>query len=103
MRRLPRGFFPERLPEPGELVRVRLRHWLVEEVAPPLAPEQSARVKLACADDDAQGRTTEVFWTARSTAASGSARAGPTSPLAASMRRDGSRRPSCPLWGPHDE
>ena len=55
-------FLPERLPEPGELVRVRSRHWLVEEVAPPPAPEQSARVRLACADDDAQGRTVEVFW-----------------------------------------
>ena len=55
-------FLPERLPEPGELVRVRSRHWLVEEVAPAPAPEQSARVRLACADDDAQGRTIEVFW-----------------------------------------
>ena len=53
---------PERLPEPGELVRVRSRHWLVEEVAPPPAPDHSARVRLACADDDAQGRTIEVFW-----------------------------------------
>ena len=55
-------FLPERLPEPGELVRVRSRHWLVEEVVPPPAPEQSARVRLGCAGDDAQGRTIEVFW-----------------------------------------
>ena len=53
---------PERLPEPGELVQVRSRHWLVEEVSLPPVPGQSARVRLACADDDAQGRTIEVFW-----------------------------------------
>lgn len=56
-------FLPERLPQPGEAARVRSGHWrLVEEVAPPPVPEQSARVKLACADDDAHGRTIEVLW-----------------------------------------
>ena len=51
---------PERPPKPGELVLVRSRRWLVEEVvangaAPPL-------VRLACADDDAQGQELEVYW-----------------------------------------
>ena len=53
---------PERLPAIGELVQVRSRRWLVEEVVPPPEPGHSARVRLACADDDAQGTTLDVFW-----------------------------------------
>jgi hypothetical protein len=53
---------PERLPEPGELVQVRSRRWLVEEVVAPSVPGHSAIVKLACADDDAQGQALDVFW-----------------------------------------
>ena len=53
---------PERPPRVGELVRVRSRRWLVEEVVDPAAPGESPRVRLACADDDAQGQTLEVFW-----------------------------------------
>ena len=52
---------PERPPRVGELVEVRSRRWLVEGVedaAPPISP----RVSLACADDDAQGQTLEVYW-----------------------------------------
>ena len=52
---------PERPPRVGELVEVRSRRWLVEAVdagAPPASP----RVDLACADDDAQGQTLEVYW-----------------------------------------
>ena len=48
---------PERLPDVGELVEVRSRRWLVEAVEP-----ESGRVSLACADDDAQGQTLEVYW-----------------------------------------
>ncbi len=48
---------PERLPEVGDLVEVRSRRWLAEAVEP-----ESGRVSLACADDDAQGRTLEVYW-----------------------------------------
>jgi hypothetical protein len=29
---------PERLPQPGELVQVRSRHWLVEEIMAPSEP-----------------------------------------------------------------
>ena len=52
---------PERAPEVGELVRVRSRQWLVEEVVRP-AGGGSPRVALACADDDAQGQSLTVFW-----------------------------------------
>jgi hypothetical protein len=53
---------PERAPEPGELVQLRSRRWLVEEVIDAPAPGQSPRVRLACADDDAQGQSLEVYW-----------------------------------------
>lgn len=49
-------------PALGDLVQVRSRRWLVEEVIPQEAPGQSAIVRLACADDDAQGQALEVFW-----------------------------------------
>jgi superfamily II DNA or RNA helicase len=53
---------PERPPAPGELVQIRSRRWLVEEVVAPATPGQSCLVRLACADDDAQGQSLEVFW-----------------------------------------
>jgi hypothetical protein len=53
---------PERLPRIGELVLVRSRRWLVEEVLAAPEPCQSAVVRLACADDDAQGQALDVFW-----------------------------------------
>ena len=43
------------------MVRVRTRRWLVEDVTE-AANGGSPRVRLACADDDAQGREIEVFW-----------------------------------------
>jgi superfamily II DNA or RNA helicase len=52
----------KRLPEVGELVHVRSRQWLVEEVIQSTKPGQSCLVGLACADDDAQGQSLEVFW-----------------------------------------
>ena len=52
---------PERPPRVGELVEVRSRRWLVEAVED-IAPPASPRVGLACADDDAQGQTLEVYW-----------------------------------------
>jgi superfamily II DNA or RNA helicase len=58
----PLGALPERAPEEGELVQVRSRRWLVEEVIPSTTPGQSPVVRLACADDDAQGQTLEAFW-----------------------------------------
>ena len=40
---------------------MRSRRWLVE-VVEDVAPPASPRVSLACADDDAQGQTLEVYW-----------------------------------------
>jgi hypothetical protein len=51
----------ERLPEVGELVQVRSRRWLVEDVIAPSSGGSSV-VRLACADDDAQGQALDVFW-----------------------------------------
>ena len=56
----PAGLLPERLPEPGELVQVRSRRWLVEDVAS--ADDAPTVVRLACAEDDAQGEQIEVLW-----------------------------------------
>jgi superfamily II DNA or RNA helicase len=52
---------PERPPRIGELVQVRSRRWLVEEVVVPDSG-QSPLIRLACADDDAQGQSLDVFW-----------------------------------------
>jgi superfamily II DNA or RNA helicase len=53
---------PERAPVPGELVQVRARRWLVEEVIEPTTPGQTSLIRLACADDDAQGETIDILW-----------------------------------------
>ncbi len=53
---------PEHDPEVGQLVHVRSRRWLVEEVQPGGKPGESSIVRLACAEDDAQGDEIEVFW-----------------------------------------
>lgn len=67
------------LPEPGQIVRVRSRQYLVEEVsagapavpaapatatapAHPAAPKLDSRVRMSCLDDDAQGEELEVLW-----------------------------------------
>jgi hypothetical protein len=49
-------------PQVGELVQVRSRRWLVEEVLRPSKENETPIVRLACADDDAQGQMLEVFW-----------------------------------------
>jgi len=46
----------------GELVQVRSRRWIVEEVSRTDDPEESPRVRMACVDDDNQGQSLEVFW-----------------------------------------
>ena len=53
---------PIDVPDAGALVRMRSRRWLVEEVVPAREPGQSPLVRLACADDDAQGQILEVYW-----------------------------------------
>lgn len=50
------------LPEPGDIVQVRHRQYLVEEVdARPMLGE-ATRVGLVCLDDDNQGRRLDVLW-----------------------------------------
>ncbi|HUP23110.1 MAG TPA: hypothetical protein VNB06_09225, partial [Thermoanaerobaculia bacterium] len=49
-------------PQPGDVVLVRHRQYLVEEVVPPALPRQQTLVRLTCLDDDAQGRSLEVLW-----------------------------------------
>jgi superfamily II DNA or RNA helicase len=49
-------------PEPGQIVRVRSRQYLVEATTPPPAPGEQTLVRLSCLDDDAQGVPLEVLW-----------------------------------------
>lgn len=50
------------IPEPGAIVSVRHRQYLVEEVvARPLLGE-ATRVRMVCLDDDNQGRRLDVLW-----------------------------------------
>ena len=49
-------------PEPGQLVHVRARQHLVDEVVPPPRPGHATLVRLSCLEDDAQGETLEVLW-----------------------------------------
>src|SRR5258708_4027164 len=51
-------------PEPGQIVRVRQRQYLVEDVVPPPAAGDATLVRLSCLDDDAQGQALEVLWEA---------------------------------------
>ena len=50
------------IPQPGEIVAVRSRHYLVEEVTLPPEPWQQTLVRLSCLDDDAQGTSLQVLW-----------------------------------------
>ena len=52
---------PERPPRVGELVQVRSRRWIVEEVSEPQAGVSSV-AGLACVDDDNQGQPLQVLW-----------------------------------------
>jgi len=49
-------------PAPGQLVHVRQRQYLVEEIVPAPSPGDATLVRLACVDDDAQGQALEVLW-----------------------------------------
>jgi SNF2 family DNA or RNA helicase len=50
------------IPEPGQIVRVRQRLYLVEQVIPPVGRGDSTLATLSCVDDDAQGQQLEVLW-----------------------------------------
>ena len=49
-------------PEPGDVVLMRHRQWLVEDVAPPPEPNQLTLIKAVCLDDDNQGEPIDVLW-----------------------------------------
>lgn len=44
------------------MVHLRSRRWLVDEVVLPEQKGHSPLVRMACADDDAQGQVLEVYW-----------------------------------------
>lgn len=50
------------LPQPGQIVRVRQRLYLVEDVESQGHGDDCALVRLSCVHDDAQGQALEVFW-----------------------------------------
>jgi SNF2 family DNA or RNA helicase len=50
------------LPVPGDIVRVRSRRYLVEEVNPPPSPGDDTLVRLSCLEDDAEGEELQVLW-----------------------------------------
>ncbi|MGH7552349.1 MAG: DISARM system SNF2-like helicase DrmD, partial [Longimicrobiales bacterium] len=49
-------------PQPGQIVRVRQRLYLVEETTPPPNAGDSTLVRMSCVDDDAQGQPLAVLW-----------------------------------------
>ncbi|MGB8698089.1 MAG: DISARM system SNF2-like helicase DrmD, partial [Thermosynechococcaceae cyanobacterium] len=53
---------PKAILEPGQIIRVRSRQYLVEEVISSPVLLGDTRVRLACLEDDAQGDSLEVFW-----------------------------------------
>ena len=48
--------------EPGQIVHVRARQYLVNEVVPPPQPGHATLLRLSCLEDDAQGDPLEVLW-----------------------------------------
>jgi len=49
-------------PQPGNIVHVRSRKYLVEGVAAPPTSDDSPLVRLFCVEDDALGESLEVLW-----------------------------------------
>jgi len=54
--------FQRLAPVPGDIVQVRQRQYLVEDVIAPPEPDDATVVRMVCLDDDAQGRPLEVLW-----------------------------------------
>ena len=48
--------------QPGAIVHVRQRLYLVEQVQSPPNPGDATLVSLSCVDDDAQGQALDVLW-----------------------------------------
>ncbi len=53
---------PRYAPRVGDIVHVRRRQWLVEDVAGPFAEGQATLIRMSCLDDDNAGRSLEVLW-----------------------------------------
>jgi superfamily II DNA or RNA helicase len=53
---------PSQLPEPGQLIHLRQRRWLVEAVEEAPRSGEATLVHAACVDDDAQGEPVSVLW-----------------------------------------
>jgi hypothetical protein len=49
-------------PTIGEIVRVRSRQYLVEQVSAPPIPGDDTLVRLSCFEDDAEGEEFQVLW-----------------------------------------
>lgn len=49
-------------PQPGEIVRVRARRYLVESVVPPPNGGDQTLVRLSCLEDDSEGEPLDVLW-----------------------------------------
>ncbi|MDF1667665.1 MAG: DISARM system SNF2-like helicase DrmD, partial [Planctomycetota bacterium] len=50
------------IPKNGEIVRVRSRQYLVDDVVRPKEARHCTLVRLSCLNDDAQGEVLEVLW-----------------------------------------
>ena len=50
------------IPEPGQIVAVRQRLYLVEQAVGPVTRGDSTLIRLSCVDDDAQGQPLDVLW-----------------------------------------
>lgn len=46
----------------GDVVRCRMRRYLVEEITPPPNPGDDTLVRLSCLEDDAEGEEIRVLW-----------------------------------------
>ena len=49
-------------PQTGQIVHVRQRQYLVEDVVSPNHGDDATLVKMSCVDDDAQGQPLAVLW-----------------------------------------
>lgn len=50
------------MPERGQIVRLRSRQYLVEDMVQPPRPGDATLVRMSCVDDDNQGQPLEVLW-----------------------------------------
>jgi SNF2-related domain len=53
---------PRVAPSPGQIVRIRSRHYLTESVELQPTAIRRTLVRLSCVDDDAEGQPLEVIW-----------------------------------------